>query len=473
MSREATIGKVGGLYCLGRKLGSGSFGDIYFAVNTQTGEELAVKLESTKSKHPQLMSEAKLLKHLQGVPGIANVHYCDVEGDYNVMVMDLLGPSLEDLFNICNRKFSLKTVLMIADQMLYRIEYLHSKNFIHRDIKPDNFLIGHGKKSNIIYLIDLGLAKKYRDPKSQQHIPYRENKSLTGTARYASINAHLGIEQSRRDDLDAIGYVLMYFNRGQLPWQGLKANTKEEKYQKIMECKSATSAEALCKGYPAVFASYLNYCAALRFEDRPDYAYLRRLFKDAFMREGFVNDGMFDWSQPTGQASTEKSTKGSGQNQGQGGAVVDSGDPAANEQGKEARGDKDERTKEAHRSKEDGAGKGEGKEGKDGAPPEKRNSRSSSQRTGGGPPTNEGGSRSRDRKQGGNGEGSGKLSAFTSGEKRSSKTEGNKEQKANNSGASTPEGGDQGNRVFGERQPKKASFFASLFKCGSKSAVKR
>lgn len=472
MSREATIGKVGGLYCLGRKLGSGSFGDIYFAVNTQTGEELAVKLESTKSKHPQLMYEAKLLKHLQGVPGIANVHYCDVEGDYNVMVMDLLGPSLEDLFNICNRKFSLKTVLMIADQMLYRIEYLHSKNFIHRDIKPDNFLIGHGKKSNIIYLIDLGLAKKYRDPKSQQHIPYRENKSLTGTARYASINAHLGIEQSRRDDLDAIGYVLMYFNRGQLPWQGLKANTKEEKYQKIMECKSATSAEALCKGYPAVFASYLNYCAALRFEDRPDYAYLRRLFKDAFMREGFVNDGMFDWSQPTGQPSQEKSSKGSGQNQGQGGEALDSGDPAANEQ-KEARGDKDDRTKESHSRKEDGAGKGEGKEGKD-LQPEKRNSRSSSQRANSGPSSAEGGSRSRDRtSKGEKGENSGKLSGFAGGEKRSSKTEGNKEQKPNNGGASTPEGGDQGNRVFGERPAKKPGFFASLFKCGSKSQVKR
>mmetsp|Transcript_52555 Transcript_52555/g.112398 ORF Transcript_52555/g.112398 Transcript_52555/m.112398 type:complete len:448 (+) Transcript_52555:124-1467(+) len=313
MSREvhSQIGKVGGIYCLGRKLGSGSFGDIYFAVNTQTGEELAVKLESTKSKHPMLMYEAKLLKHLQGVPGIASVHYCDVEGDYNMMVMDLLGPSLEDLFNICHRKFTLKTVLMIADQMLYRIEYLHSKNFIHRDIKPDNFLIGHGKKSNIVYLIDFGLAKKYRDPKTQQHIPYRENKSLTGTARYAAINAHLGIEQSRRDDLEAIGYVLMYFNRGQLPWQGFQAATKEEKYHKIMESKRTTAVETLCKGFPAVFASYLNYCRALRFEDRPDYAYLRRLFKDLFMREGFVNDGMFDWSQPMNQSgqSTSSSAK--------------------------------------------------------------------------------------------------------------------------------------------------------------------
>merc|ERR1712226_203078 len=162
-----------------------------------------------------------------------------------------------------------------------------------------------------------GLAKKYRDPKTQQHIPYRENKSLTGTARYAFINAHLGVEQSRRDDLEAIGYVLMYFNRGQLPWQGMQANTKEEKYHKIMESKRATSIEVLCKGYPAVFASYLNYCRALRFEDRPDYAYLRRLFKDLFMREGFVNDGMFDWSQPVGQttASGGQSTKGKEKNE--------------------------------------------------------------------------------------------------------------------------------------------------------------
>jgi len=339
MSREhAQIGKVGGIYCLGRKLGAGSFGDIYFAVNTQTGEELAVKCESVKSKHPMLMYEAKLVKHLQGVPGIATVHYCDVEGDYNVMVMDLLGPSLEDLFNICHRQFSLKTVLMIADQMLYRIEYLHSKNFIHRDIKPDNFLIGHGDKFHVVHLIDFGLAKKYCDPKTHQHIPYRENKSLTGTARYASVNAHLGIEQSRRDDLEAIGYVLMYFNRGQLPWQGIQANTKEEKYHRIMESKRSTSAETLCKGYPAVFASYLNYCRAMRFEDRPDYAYLRRLLKDLFMREGFVNDGMFDWSQPFGSKSSSSERNRRPAAEGDGAGDGRAGGNAERDKGRDARG---------------------------------------------------------------------------------------------------------------------------------------
>merc|ERR1719274_364009 len=174
---------VGNKYRLMRKIGSGSFGDIYLGVNLQTGEEVAIKLEPVKSKHPQLLYESKLYKILAGGAGIPTVRWFGVEGDYSVMVMDLLGPSLEDLFNFCHRKFSLKTVLMLADQLIQRIEYVHSKSFIHRD------------------------------PRTHQHIAYRENKNLTGTARYASINTHLGIEQSRRDDLESLGYVLMYFLR--------------------------------------------------------------------------------------------------------------------------------------------------------------------------------------------------------------------------------------------------------------------
>jgi casein kinase 1 len=300
--------RVGGKYRIGRKIGSGSFGDVYKGTNVQNGEEVGIKLESVKSEHPQLMFEAKLYKNLAGGVGIPSVHWYGVEGDFNVMVIDLLGPSLEDLFQFCNRKFSLKTVLMLADQMINRVEYVHARSYVHRDIKPDNFLIGLEEKANLVHIIDFGLAKKYRDQKTQQHIPYKDKKSFVGTRRYASVNAHLGIEPSRRDDLEAIGYVLMYFNRGSLPWQGLKAHHKNEHCIQIMEKKMTTPVEVLCQHYPHEFVTYLNYCRNLRFEDRPDYAYLRRLLKDLFFREKYQYDFVFDWTilDPQSKESKER-----------------------------------------------------------------------------------------------------------------------------------------------------------------------
>ncbi|KAG6423078.1 hypothetical protein SASPL_113462 [Salvia splendens] len=287
---------IGGKFKLGRKIGSGSFGELYLGVNIQTGEEVAVKLESVKTKHPQLHYESKLYMLLQGGTGIPHLKWFGVEGEYNAMAIDLLGPSLEDLFNYCNRKFSLKTVLMLADQLINRVEYMHSRGFLHRDIKPDNFLMGLGRKANQVYIIDYGLAKKYRDLQTHKHIPYRENKNLTGTARYASVNTHLGVEQSRRDDLESLGYVLMYFLRGSLPWQGLKAGTKKQKYDRISDKKMITPVEVLCKSYPSEFISYFHYCRSLRFEDKPDYSYLKRLFRDLFIREGYQFDYVFDWT---------------------------------------------------------------------------------------------------------------------------------------------------------------------------------
>ncbi|KAI7743982.1 hypothetical protein M8C21_001749 [Ambrosia artemisiifolia] len=271
-------------------------------VNLHTGEECAVKLEPTKTKHPQLHYESKIYMLLQGgseslnLAGVPNLKWFGVEGEYNAMAIDLLGPSLEDLFNYCNRKFSLKTVLMLADQLINRVEYMHARSFLHRDLKPDNFLMGLGRKANQVYIIDFGLAKKYRDLQTHRHIPYRENKNLTGTARYASVNTHLGVEQSRRDDLESLGYVLMYFLRGSLPWQGLKAGTKKQKYDRISEKKMSTSIEALCKSYPSEFSSYFHYCRSLKFEDKPDYSYLKRLFRDLFIREGYQFDYVFDWT---------------------------------------------------------------------------------------------------------------------------------------------------------------------------------
>jgi len=287
--------RVARKFRVGPKIGSGSFGEIYAGTNVHTGEEVAIKLEPLKSKHPQLLYESKIYRILQGGYGIPGVKWFGSEGDYNVLVIDLLGPSLEDLFNYCGKRLSLKTVLMLADQMIARLEFMHSRSYIHRDVKPDNFLIGTGSRKHICHVIDFGLAKKYQDPRNGRHIPYLEGKNLTGTARYASISTHLGFEQSRRDDMESLGFVLMYFLRGSLPWQGLKATTKKQKYLRIMERKQATHPEQLCRGYPTEFLAFFAHCSSLGFEDRPDYRYLKRIFKDLFDRQGLEDDGQYDW----------------------------------------------------------------------------------------------------------------------------------------------------------------------------------
>ena len=279
-----------------KKLGSGAFGDIYLGKNIKQNEEVAIKLEPIKTKHPQLFYESKLYMALQGGIGIPKIHWCGSQGNYNILIMDLLGPSLEDLFNYCKRKFTLLTSLMIIDQMISRIEFIHSRNFIHRDVKPDNFLIGRGNKKFQIYAIDFGLAKKFRDSKSGMHIPYKDGKNLTGTARYASVNTHLGIEQSRRDDIEALAYIFIYFMKGNLPWQGLKAKNMKEKYEKIKEKKISTSLDDLCKNLPEEIKVFLSYSRELKFDQRPDYAYLKNLIRQVSSNNKLTfSNNKFDW----------------------------------------------------------------------------------------------------------------------------------------------------------------------------------
>ncbi|KAI8613170.1 kinase-like domain-containing protein [Chytriomyces sp. MP71] len=316
---------VGGNYRVGRKIGEGSFGVIYEGVNILTNHPIAIKFEPRKSEAPQLRDEYRTYKILANTVGIPNVHYFGQEGLHNILCIDLLGPSLEDMFDLCNRKFSTKTVCMVAKQMISRVQSVHDRHLIYRDIKPDNFLIGrlprtselaaktqayknpdpYGIVSNhspqnphpaaSVFLVDFGMAKLYRDPRTGQHIPYREKKSLSGTARYMSINTHLGREQSRRDDLESLGHVFMYFLRGSLPWQGMKAATNKQKYEKIGEKKRSTLIKDLCEDFPEEFSVYLKYCRELKFEEAPDYDYLRGLMNKVLSDQKQEEDGIYDW----------------------------------------------------------------------------------------------------------------------------------------------------------------------------------
>ena len=234
-------------------LGKGSFGEIYLAKDPTNRTFCVLKLENQKTKHPQLKNEKNVLDLLADCDGFPKAFDYGTYNEFNFMAIELLGPSLLDMFEFCQNSFTLQTVLLIAIQLIQRVQELHSKNYIHRDIKPENFLVGIEEKSNVVFMIDFGLAKKYKENKTMDHIPYRENRQMMGTARYASINNHLGIEQSRRDDLEAIGYVLIYFMKKRLPWQGLDATTKEERYKKILEKKLLLPTETLCKDLPSKF----------------------------------------------------------------------------------------------------------------------------------------------------------------------------------------------------------------------------
>ena len=278
-------------HCI-KKLGEGSFGRIYEGV--YNSEHFALKFEDINSNSTLLESEASIMNYLKG-PNIPSVRSFGTSGNYNILIMQLMGKSLEDLINI-KKTFPLKTVCLIGYQMINVLEYIHNKHIVHRDLKPDNFVMGLKDLSKFLYLLDFGLAKKYRSSVTLKQYPLINKKKLTGTARYASINALRGYEQSRRDDLESAGYVLMYFLRGSLPWQGIPGKNKDERYKKILQKKMETSAQELCEGFPKEFEEYIEYTRAMEYEEEPEYDRLRNYFTSVLDKKKEVFDYIYIWS---------------------------------------------------------------------------------------------------------------------------------------------------------------------------------
>jgi serine/threonine protein kinase len=271
--------KVSDTYQIIKQIGSGSFGEVYSAKN-KNGRIRAAKVEN-KEKSPKLINEYNIYNYFykKGLTvGIPKVYSMIETPDYNMMFMQLLGPSLEDLFKKYNKKLEVPTVLMIAIQIISILEQIHTYNYIHRDIKPSNFLIGLDSEKTQIYILDFGLSKRYRN--HETHMPYRSDKSLIGTSRYASTNMHRGSEPSRRDDLESFGHVLVYLLKGSLPWQGLKKKKTDSHIKTIGEVKLSTTLDDLCSGIPDCFKTYLEYCRGLKFEETPNYELINKMFID-------------------------------------------------------------------------------------------------------------------------------------------------------------------------------------------------
>ena len=306
MTVKTNVILINNKYLLGSLIGSGSFGNIYMGIDKDKNPDednrlVAIKLESMKTSTFQLLGfESKIYNYISkssvnDASNVPKIFWYGQQNDYNVLIMELLGPTLEFLVkkSTQNGKFSIKTTCLIAQDIIQGISYIHSRGIIHRDIKPENFLIGYN--NNKIHIIDFGLSKVYYDINTKKHNEFKHNSKLIGTIRYCSSHSHKGFELSRRDDLESIGYVLIYLIKGSLPWQGMQKK-KEDKEDVIGKLKEKIPNSELCSGLPNQFVKYFDHVKNLGFDDKPDYSYLYGLFIDIYKKYKYEYDNVYDWS---------------------------------------------------------------------------------------------------------------------------------------------------------------------------------
>lgn len=266
---------IEGKYEVTGKLGEGSFGKIFKGTNTNTGADVAIKIDKNEGGY-LLKNEARMYQHFGVVSGIPRMRSFGTEGKFSYLVIDLLGKTLEDIRKTQGGRLALSVVILIGQQMIKRVEYLHSKGVIHRDIKPENFIFGTENEKSVLSVVDFGLAKFYLSPKGN-HLELETGRKLTGTSRYVSLNVHDGVTPSRRDDMESVCYVLIHLLQGTLPWKGLVSSSGESLKLLVAERKREPGIWSDLAGCPGEFLTFIRYCRGLGFDENPNYAYLSGL----------------------------------------------------------------------------------------------------------------------------------------------------------------------------------------------------